>query len=290
MKKLVFMPLLLIAVILITITGCKDGANKNAIVEFKGGSLTTQDLDAHYEKLKKNRTFKGKIQELTPDVVFNHALNMEMIIAKGLDEKLHLDPRIRAEIHEFMSDLFLRVMQDSLVSKINKEEFTEEELKQFYTEHKDNYKDKALYSVKMIKMQRLQPAKEVIEKLQTGRFDFNGAAAKYSMDKKSKNRGGDIGKRALLKFKKTWQPVISSLETGKVSGPHKIGTDYYIFKLTNKTKPLQHSFKEKKAYIKNDLMYVKYKEAWQNTYDRLKKEFKVEIDEKRLAAFIDRSK
>jgi len=290
MKKLVFTPLLLISVILITITGCKDGANKNVIAEFKGGSLTTQDLSAHYEKLKKSRTFKGRTEELTPDVVFDHALNMEMIIAKGLDEKLHLDPRIRAEIHEFMSDLFLRVMQDSLVPKIKKEDFTQEQLKQFYTEHKDNYKTKALYTVKMIKTQSSESAEAIIEKLKTVVFDFNGLAAEYSTDEKSKNRGGDIGQRSLLKFKKEWRPVISSLETGKVSGPHKIGEDYYIFKLTNKTQPVQYSFKEKQAYIKNDLLYVKYKEVWQNTYDRLKKEFKVEIDENNLNAFLDRSK
>ncbi|MBU2483055.1 MAG: hypothetical protein KJ760_18390, partial [Proteobacteria bacterium] len=47
-----------------------------------------------------------------------------------------------------------------------------------------------------------------------------------------------------------------------------------------------YSFEEREAYIRNDLLYARYREEWAKTYERLKKEFKVEIHEKNLAAFI----
>ena len=287
MKKFIFIPLFLL-IVLIAFTSCKKSGNENYVVKFKGGGLTTLDLDAHYTNLKKSRTFKNKPEELTSELVFDHALNMEMIITKGLDEKLHLDPGIRAQIHEFMSDLFLKVMQDRLVPKINKDNFTEEELNKFYNKYKNNYKTKAIYNVKMIKTKTLEPAWEAMKKIKAGQYDFARAAAEYSIDKKSKNRKGNIGSRALSKFRKDWQPVISSLETKKVSGPHKIRDAYYIFKLTNKTEPHQYSFEEKKPYVKNDLLYTRYREEWQKTYDSLKKEYKVKIDEKNLAAFLNK--
>ena len=287
MKKFIFIPLFLL-IVLIAFTSCKKSGNENYVVKFKGGGLTTLDLDAHYTNLKKSRTFKNKPEELTSELVFDHALNMEMIITKGLDEKLHLDPGIRAQIHEFMSDLFLKVMQDRLVPKINKDNFTEEELNKFYNKHKNNYKTKAIYNVKMIKTKTLEPAWEAMKKIKAGQYDFARAAAEYSIDKKSKDRGGDIGGRALSKFRKDWQPVISSLETQKVSGPNKIRDAYYIFKLINKTQPHQYSFEEKKPYVKNDLLYTRYREEWQKTYDRLKKEYKVKINEKNLAAFLSK--
>ena len=276
--------------IVIPFTACKEKGSSDAtsVVKFKGGSLTTQDLDAHYKKLKKSQQFKNRSEQLTPKFVFDHALNMEMIITKGLAEQLHLDPRIRAEIHEFMSGLFLKIMQDKLVPKINKDDFTEKELKKFYNEHKENYKTKEIYSVKMIKTKSLASADKAILKIKTRQYDFAGAATEYSLDKKSRNRNGNIGNRALTKFNKDWQPVISSLETGKVSGPHKIKDAYYVFKLINKTEPYQFSFEKKRAYIKNDLLYVKYKEEWQKTYDKLKKEYNVEINEKTLAAYINK--
>ncbi|MCK5165026.1 MAG: peptidyl-prolyl cis-trans isomerase, partial [Desulfobacula sp.] len=268
MKKFIFIPLFLL-IVLIAFTSCKKSGNENYVVKFKGGGLTTLDLDAHYTNLKKSRTFKNKPEELTSELVFDHALNMEMIITKGLDEKLHLDPRIRARIHEFMADLFLKVMQESLVPQINKDDFTKEELNTFYNAHKDNYKTKAIYNVKMIKTKTSEPAWAAMKKIKFGQSDFSGAAAEYSIDKESKNREGDIGSRALSKFRKDWQPVIASLETNTVSGPHKIRDAYYIFKLINKTQPRQHSFEEKKPYIKNDLLYTKYKEEWEKTYNRL---------------------
>ena len=217
MKKFIFIPLFLL-IVLIAFTSCKKSGNENYVVKFKGGGLTTLDLDAHYTNLKKSRTFKNKPEELTSELVFDHALNMEMIITKGLDEKLHLDPGIRAQIHEFMSDLFLKVMQDRLVPKINKDNFTEEELNKFYNKHKNNYKTKAIYNVKMIKTKTLEPAWEAMKKIKAGQYDFARAAAEYSIDKKSKNRKGNIGSRALSKFRKDWQPVIASLETNTVSG------------------------------------------------------------------------
>lgn len=193
MKKTILIPLMIF--ILALSAGCGADKNDNAVARFKDGSLTKEDLAAHQGLMKKSRTFRNKPDQLTPEFVFDHALNMEMIIAKGLDEKLHLDPQIRARIHEFMSGLFLDVMKTHLVPEIKKEDFTEAELRQFYEDHKDSYKN-----------------------------------------------------------------------------PADNGNPY--------------SFEEREAYIRNDLLYARYKEEWANTYERLRKEFKVEINEKNLEAFI----
>jgi hypothetical protein len=192
MKKTILIPLMIF--ILALPAGCGTGKNDNAVARFKGGSLTREDLAAHQGLMKKSRTFRDKPDQLTPEFVFDHALNMEMIIAKGLDEKLHLDPQVRARIHEFMSGLFLDIMKTRLVPEINKEEFTEAELRQFYENHKDSYKN-----------------------------------------------------------------------------PADNGNPY--------------SFEEREAYIRNDLLYARYREAWAKTYEGLRKEFKVEIHEKNLEAF-----
>jgi foldase protein PrsA len=139
----------------------------------------------------------------------------------------------------------------------------------------------------MIKTESSELAEEIIEKINTGQLDFSVAAADYSTDEQSKDRGGNIGNRKLARFQKSWQPVISALEVGKVSGPHKIGDEYYIFELTHKTEPVQQSFEDRKAFIKNDLLSQKYKAAWQDLYAQLKKQYKVEINQENLDAFIE---
>jgi hypothetical protein len=57
--------------------------------------------------------------------------------------------------------------------------------------------------------------------------------------------------------------------------------------LTHKTEPVQQSFEDRKAFIKNDLLSQKYKAAWQDLYAQLKKQYKVEINQENLDAFIE---
>ncbi len=267
--------------------GCSSDRPENVIVQFKGGNITKEDLGAHYKKLKMESRYKNNPEQLTPEFVFNHALNMEMIIAKGLKEKPHLDPMIRQEIHGFMSNLFLKVMQERLVPKIDKESITEEEMRRFYGEHKESYQKKAQYSVKMVKTGDEEKAASIASEIRQGRMAFEEAAKKYSTDKKSGDKGGFIGTRTLGRFRDNWQPVIENLKLNKVSDPKKIDNDYYIFKLTKKTEPYQYTYEEKRKYIKNDVLYDKYRKEWEKTYDRLKEEFDVEVDDEKLQAFYE---
>jgi len=279
--------MLFVIIFMIMFYGCRQDKAENTIMSFKGGNLTKEDLAAHHKNLKMKSSYRNNPETLTPEFIFDHAVNMEMIIAKGLKENLHLDPWIRQEIHGFMSDLFLKVMQDRLMPKIDKAAIPEEEMKQFYEEHRDNYLKKPFYTVTMIKTVSLQKAKSIKTEIESSMITFDEAAKKYSTDKKSKNNGGVIGTRSLKKFRKEWRPVIKELEPEKISAPKKIKEDYYIFKLIKKTEPYQYTYEEKRSYIRNDVLYSKYRDEWQDVYDGLKKEFHLKIDEEKLQAFYD---
>ncbi|MEA3223664.1 MAG: peptidyl-prolyl cis-trans isomerase, partial [Thermodesulfobacteriota bacterium] len=212
---------------LIFCCGCSSDVAENTIVRFEGGNITKEDLAAHYKKLKMESRYRNNPELLTPEFVFDHALNMEMIIARGLKENLHLDPWIRQEIHGFMSDLFLKVMQDRLVPKIDKKNITEEETRQFYEKHKENYLKKALYSVNMVKIDGREKAESIVSEIRDGRITFEDAAKKYSTDEKSRNKGGFIGTRSLGRFRGNWRPAIENLKLNEVSDPAKIDDNYY---------------------------------------------------------------
>jgi hypothetical protein len=184
--------MLLLTVLLLAaaLAGCdRSGAADNVVARFDGGRLTVEDLEAHRRKMKMKPQFRKQPEMLAPQNVFEHAVNMELLIAKGLKEELHLDPRIRAEIHGFMADLFLKVLQERLVPRIDKDAFTEAEVRAYFEAHPETY------------------------------------------------RGQD--------------------------------------------------FQERKAYVRNDLLYARYREAWQQVYDKLKDEFDLEVQEENLARFVD---
>lgn len=261
-----------------------DPGAENVLVTFKGGVLTTEDVVAHLASLKRSGQFRDRPELLTPEFVFEHALNMEMIIASGLAEKLHLDPHIRNELHRQMSELFLKLMEEKLITPIDRESVTEDEMLAFYEKHRDQYQDKARYTVRTFSVAPEQ-AEEAMAAIGQGTLDFAAAASRYALDTEERANGGQTGTRTLRRFQPSWQPVVESLEVGVVTGPTSIDGKSHILLLERKTAPRQYSFEEKREYIRNDVLYNRYQDQWQQTYDRMRKQFQVNINQQRLDRF-----
>ncbi|WP_300672553.1 peptidyl-prolyl cis-trans isomerase [Desulfoluna sp.] len=276
---------IVIVFLVVALVGCTSDEKGSEVATFKGGNLTVEDLEAHLRKLKKEKRYRNNPELLTREFVYDHALNMEMIIAEGLRRELHLDPAIRQEIHGFMADLFLKVLQDELVPKIDREGITDEEALAFYKDNLDLYTKKPMYSVSLIKCEKKDDLERVQEQLLAGSITFETAASTHSEDKVSAPHAGAIGSRALSRFRPDWREAIQGLAVNELSPPKEIGDAWYLFKLTAKTEPKLSPFEEKQAYVVNDLLYATYRDAWETTYDRLKQEFGVEVNEATLEKF-----
>ena len=285
MKKLIYLFLITLTVL----PGCGNDTPRadNVLARFKGGVLTMEDLEAHHRSLKRQSKYRNNPEMLTPEFVFNHALNMEMIIAMGLRKKLHHDAYIRQDLHSHMSNLFLKVMRDELMPEIDKESISEEEMRTFYEAHRENYRKNELYSLLAFEVDP-DLAAEVMQKLTADELGFNKAALQYAKNEEKRRNGGHIGKRSLRRFQPEWRPVVASLAIGRITGPLEINGKTYIMLLENKTEPYQYTFEEKQAYIRNDVLYNRYRDEWQKVYDRLQREFKVKINQAELKAFYKR--
>jgi hypothetical protein len=270
------------------LTGCmSEKKGDNVVVEFKGGSLTIEDLEAHYEILKRKARHQDDPERLTPEYILDHAVNMELIIAKGLKEKLHLDPRVRAQIHGFMSDLFLKIMQETLVPKINRESFTEDEVWAYFKENIGSYRTTPSYRVRVLRHEDPEFLAELKKRIEKGDETFASAALNHSTDEKTKEKSGDTGMRPLSRFRRAWRDAVEHLAVNEISAPTQIKDSYYLFQVTEKTEGQEPSFDEKKAYVRNDLLYSRYRNAWRDVYDRLRKEFSLTIHQDNSKRFYD---
>lgn len=272
--------------VLVTLTACSQSNEHadNVLVRFEGGLLTSQDIDAHLLSLKRRSEFRDKPEMLTPEFAFEHALNMEMIIARGLDEKLHEDAYIRNDLHRQMSDLFMDILKDTLITEIDPKSITEEEIKQYYEDNKDSYTVKSKYKLSAFEVDKEQ-AGAVVEKLRDKSISFEEAVSQYALNARDKERAGKTGTRTLRRFQPPWRPVVESLEVGVVNGPTEIDGKIYILLLENKTEPHLYTFEERKAYIRNDVLYSRYRQQWQQIYDDMKKQYKVDINDSNLKKY-----
>ncbi len=277
----------LVGLLAVSAGGCGDRAKDNVAVSFTGGNLTVEDLEAHRRIMSRQRMFRDHPERLTPEFVTEHAVNMEMIIAKGLKEKLQQDPRLRAEIHGFMSDLFLKVMQEKLVPDIDGKAFTDAEVRAYYEKNKAGYRTPVQYGISVIKGKDADALGKLRARILAGEITFADAAARYSTDEKSRKKKGYIGLWALDRLPPGLRDDLEKMSLNQISEVKKSKDNFYLVRLLQKTEPHQYTFEEKAAYVRNDLLYSRYREEWRKTYDRLRKEFNVKEHEKALKRFSD---
>ncbi len=282
--------LVLAVLCLLFLAGCNQTKNDNAVVTFDGGSLTLEDLKAHQDIMKRSSRFNKNPDQVTPEFAYEHAVNMEMIITRALKEKLHQDPRIRAEIHEFMADLFLKVMQDHLVPQIDRDSLTEEEVRAYFDENIASYIPATQYGVRVIVNPDESVLKAARERILSGEESFETVALDLSTHNATREAGGYAGKRAITSYRADWRAAIENLEVDAISEPVRIKDEWYLFQVTDKTSFEAPDYEERKAFVRNDLLYSKYRQAWEQVYEQLRAEYKVKVDEEKLKLFLNQGK
>ncbi len=272
---------------LLFLAGCDQSGKNDAVITYDGGSLTVEDLKAHQAVMKRSSRFSKNPEQVTPEFAYEHAVNMEMIITKALKEKLHQDPRIRAEIHEFMSDLFLKVMQDHLVPQIDKDSLSEAEVRAYFDANIASYIPPTQYGVRIIVNPDENALKAARKRILAGEESFESAALDLSTHNATREAGGYTGKRAITSYRPDWRAAIESLDVDAISEPVRIMDDWYLFQVTDKSSFEAPDYEEKKAFVRNDLLYSKYRESWERLYEQFRKDYKVTIDQDKLNLFLN---
>ena len=271
MKKLI----LLIAASAIIFCGCEKKEEPNVVVSFDEGEITSLNLLAHFEEMKKIKVFQNK--EVGMEDVLEHAVNMELIIKEGIERELHLNPEIREKLHMQMAKIFLDNLKFELVSEISRDSISDEEVKNYYEENKKLYDKPDKYSFYLVNLRNEKEFSKIISDFESKTLTLENIKKNYDAEFKYSK---DINFLA---------PVLkANLEKTKVknlSDPFDYKNSRYLIYLDEVIKGNPCNFDKKKEYIRNDVLYSKYKKAWQNTYDDLRKKYRVEIDKTAFEKF-----
>lgn len=151
--------------------------------------------------------------------------------------------------------------------KVKEKEFkaSEDEIKKYYDEHKDEYftADAAHILVKDVNEANL------IKKELSKGADFAQIAKEKSTDKGSAEKGGELGEFSNGMMVKEFEDVVKSIKVGEISDPVESQFGFHITKLNKfENKKLE----EVKEIIESAVTQQKYKDH----LDNLKKEAKIE--------------
>jgi peptidyl-prolyl cis-trans isomerase C len=190
---------------------------------------------------------------------------------------------------DVVADLEKTLLRDKLFAKmLASADPTDADLKKYYDENLDKYKQKEQIKASHIlvkvektatdkdKKAKLAEAKKVMAEVKKAGANFEEVAKKYS-DGPTKDRGGDLGTFSRGRMVKPFEDAAFAAKAGEIVGPVETQFGYHVIKVYEKTPEQQRSFDEVKESIATSLKARAKSKATRELLDKLKAEAKVEI-------------
>jgi peptidyl-prolyl cis-trans isomerase C len=203
---------------------------------------------------------------------------------RGFDQ----DPEVVRTMKKMMIQ---KLMTSEFAAAIKPEDISDEELRAYYEEHKDEYNVAEQVRVSAIVLGNAKTAREVAKAAHAAAGPANNKAfqdlvREHSTDKVSRARGGD------LRFfdrttKEVPAPVVEAAfglaQTGDVAGPIDTGDGtFYIIKQTGKRPAVTKTFDDLKRKLQNRLYRDKRTTAQKDFIAGLRAKATITIDEAAL--------
>lgn len=280
--------------------GCNGGASSGGSADFSGAS--TEDIGeplAHVNGMPiGSKEFDQMAARRSPGDQELDAETRKEILDKLVEEKLLYQEAVRQKIDR--DPKIQKMMVNTLLKKevygtIKNSDISEDELRQYFEEHKEDFIVPAKVQIKdiLIKVkpgQDEETARKEAERIRAevvaNPDNFKELAIKYSEGPYAR-RGGDLG-FVSAKGKPGVDPKIVEeafkMEKGEVSPVIKADDGFHIIMVANKRDQIERTFEQMKSSVLRKVKSERYKELYDKYVAKLKEGAKIEIDEAKLMA------
>ncbi len=119
--------------------------------------------------------------------------------------------------------------------------------------------------------------------------DFEELAREHSTDRRTRDKGGDLGWMGVRRLPSELQGVLFSLKKGQTSKPIKTARGYTIARLEDRREVDRRPYEEERVTIRRDLERARMREVATRYLDRLKKMARIEVDEEVLKILAEKT-
>jgi parvulin-like peptidyl-prolyl isomerase len=199
------------------------------LVQFDGGGTTVKDyLDLmrgyapeRSPELKNGVILDEILEGLTMPAVLNKIAQRE-----GIDKSEAFIGGI-----EYLKGNFLaQKMTDKIYSTLDT--ITENDIVNYYNEHRDQYYMPEQVRVSAIATKTREEAESLLRRIKGG-APLSQLAVKYSLDRESAPKGGDLGFFTVARYTPIFQ-ASTNMKPGDLGGPVEIDGNWWIFTLTER--------------------------------------------------------
>jgi len=209
---------------LLFLTGCTPPPEEGVVALVNGRQITQTEFEARWGELAeatKARYEKEGGKRRFLDELITRELLMQEARKLGLDQ----NDAIRDRAQRYKEQLILdELLKDRIKAKI---ELSSEELDAFYEQHAQELLTPLKVRVSQMLLPNISAAKDLERQINQGGH-FAQFAQRYSIDEKSKAKGGDLGPYRKDLVVPEVDEVVQTLKPGFVSAPIKTDAGYYL--------------------------------------------------------------
>lgn len=210
------------------IPGCTPPEEEPVLALVNGRAITLYEFDVRWNELSEATRARydkegGKRRFL--DELITRELLMQEARRQGLDQ----NDAIRDRAQRYKEQLVLdELLKDRLRAKV---ELTQSELDAYYEKHAQQLLAPLKVQVSQMLLNNYPAAKDLKKQVEAG-GDFGKFAQRYSIDDKTKSKGGDLGPYRKGLLNPDVDAVVQTLKPGTVSEPIKTDAGYYLVKVS----------------------------------------------------------
>ncbi|MFO0705911.1 MAG: peptidylprolyl isomerase [Nitrospira sp.] len=208
--------------------GCTPPPEEPVLALVNGRAITQYEFDVRWNELSEATRARydkegGKRRFL--DELITRELLMQEAKRRGLDQS----DAIRDRAQRYKEQLVLdELLKDKLREKV---ELSQTELDAYYEKHANELLAPLKVQVSLMLLNNLPAAKDLKKQIEGG-SDFAKFAQRYSIDEKTKGKGGDLGPYRKSLLNPEVDTVVQTLKPGIISEPIKTDAGYYLVKVS----------------------------------------------------------
>jgi len=213
---------------ILLLTGCSPPPEEGVLALVNGRQVTQTEFDIRWGELAeatRARYEKEGGKRLFLDELITRELLMQEARKLGLDQ----NDAIRDRTQRYREQLILdELLKDRIKAKV---ELSQEELDAYYEKHAHELLTPLKVRVWQMLLPNVSAAKDLEHQINEG-GDFAKFAQRYSIDGKTKAKGGDLGPYHNGLVVPEVDAVVHTLKPDMVSAPIKTDAGYYLVKIT----------------------------------------------------------
>lgn len=232
-----------------------SGENNRIIAEYKGGKLTSQEMQKKIDILSENSdtdnikiNFDQLDQKTKENLITNEILS-ELLSKEAKKKNLQDSAEYKVHLKQIENEL----LQKTLLSQIAKKEVTEDTMKARYQQMIAKKSGEEEIKVSHILVDTEGEAKQILQTLKSNKASFAELAKEKSKDPGSKSLGGELGYFTKGQMVPAFEEAAFKLEVNQISNPVKTDFGWHIIKLYDRRKITLPEYNKIKNNIKSEL-------------------------------------